>query len=146
MGNKKKQIEEIEEIETIIKSNLTEGRFASAFAKKVAIQIAEHYQSKLPEDSIVLPKEEFEYLKNNQMPLSPIVLSEKQYLELSHKAYFSSKEMAEKIFAELFYIASIHHSDVANILAWAKDKATELGVEIKEYRWIYECLYSNLGR
>ena len=35
---------QIEEIETIIKSNLTEGSFANAFAKKVAIQIAEYYQ------------------------------------------------------------------------------------------------------
>ena len=44
----------------------------------------------------------------------------------------SRKEMTEKIFAELFYIASIHHSDIANILAWAKDKVKQLGIEIKE--------------
>ena len=40
------------------------------------------------------------------------------------------KETAREIFAELFYIASIHHSDVANILAWAKDKAKSCGVEV----------------
>lgn len=50
--------EMIEEIETIIKSNLAEGSFANAFARKVAIQIVEHYQSKHPEDSVVLSREE----------------------------------------------------------------------------------------
>ena len=59
MGEKEKQIEEIE---TIIKSNLAEGSFANAFARKVAIQIVEHYQPKLPKDSVVLSKEEFEKL------------------------------------------------------------------------------------
>lgn len=37
---------------------------------------------------------------------------------------------AHEIFAELFYVASIHHSDVANILAWAKEKAKSCGVEV----------------
>ena len=37
---------------------------------------------------------------------------------------------AHEIFAELFYIASIHHSDVASILAWAKEKAKSCGVEV----------------
>lgn len=60
MKNKEKQVEDIE---TIIKSNLAEGSFASAFAKKVAIQIAEYYQSKLSENSMVLlSREEYEKL------------------------------------------------------------------------------------
>lgn len=54
MEDREKQIEEIE---TIIKSNLAEGSFASAFAKKVAIQIVEYYQSKFS-DSVVLSKED----------------------------------------------------------------------------------------
>lgn len=41
------------------------------------------------------------------------------------------KDTAKEIFAELFYIASIHHSDVANILAWAKAKAKQKGVEVE---------------
>ena len=45
MKDREKQIEEIE---TIIKSNLAEGSFANAFARKVAIQIVEHHQTKLP--------------------------------------------------------------------------------------------------
>lgn len=40
------------------------------------------------------------------------------------------KETAKEIFAELFYMASIHHSDVANILAWVKEKAKSCGVEV----------------
>lgn len=40
------------------------------------------------------------------------------------------KNTAKEIFAELFYMASIHHSDVSNILAWAKEKAKEKGVEV----------------
>ena len=41
------------------------------------------------------------------------------------------KETAKEIFAELFYIATIHHSDIANILAWAKEKAKSEGVEVE---------------
>lgn len=41
------------------------------------------------------------------------------------------KDTAKEIFAELFYMASIHHSDVANILAWAKEKAKSKGVEVE---------------
>ena len=41
------------------------------------------------------------------------------------------KDTAKEIFAELFYMASIHHSDVANILAWAKEKAKQKGVEVE---------------
>ena len=41
------------------------------------------------------------------------------------------KDAATEIFAELFYMASIHHSDVANILAWAKEKAKSKGVEVE---------------
>lgn len=43
----------------------------------------------------------------------------------------SVKDTAKEIFAELFYIASIHHSDIANILAWAKEKAKSCGVEVE---------------
>lgn len=38
------------------------------------------------------------------------------------------ENIAHEIFVELFYIASIHHSDVASILAWAKEKAKSCGV------------------
>ena len=41
------------------------------------------------------------------------------------------KNTATEIFAELFYMASIHHSDVANILSWAKEKAKSKGLEVE---------------
>lgn len=41
------------------------------------------------------------------------------------------KNKAHEIFAELFYVASMHHSDVANILAWAEEKAKSCGVEVE---------------
>ena len=58
-----KDKEMIEEIETIIKSNLAEGSFANAFARKVAIQIVEHYQPKLPEDTVANQKLFDEFVK-----------------------------------------------------------------------------------
>lgn len=45
--------------------------------------------------------------------------------------YRKESDTAKEIFTELFYIASIHHSDVANILAWAKEKAKSKGVEVE---------------
>lgn len=56
---------------------------------------------------------------------------EDRYKLLEEEFKQECKEIAERFFAELFYVASIHHSDVANILAWAKDKATKLGINIK---------------
>lgn len=76
---------QIEEIETIIKSNLAEGSFANAFARKVAIQIVEHYQPKLPEDSVVLSMEEWECLHTDYAKA------------LYNVRQNASKETAEKI-------------------------------------------------
>lgn len=42
------------------------------------------------------------------------------------------KETAEKLLSELYYIARFYYGDSANVLAWAKEKATKLGVIIKE--------------
>lgn len=61
MEDKEKQIKEIE---TIIKSNLAEGSYASVFARKVAIQIVEHCQLNPSEDSFVLTNDNAEELAN----------------------------------------------------------------------------------
>lgn len=70
--------------------------------------------------------------KNDQEgELHQVVIAEDRYKLLEEEFKQECKEIAERFFAELFYVASIHHSDVANILAWAKDKATKLGINIK---------------
>ena len=80
MKDKKNQIEEIE---TIIKSNLAEGSFANAFARKVAIQIVEHYQLKLPEDSVVQPTVQSYSTHDNDL----VVLSKPEKQKLLHEMY-----------------------------------------------------------
>ena len=71
----------------------------------------------LPEASIVLSIEEYQ----------------KDFSSQFNKGYkYGSKETAEKILSELYYIARLYYGDSANVLAWAKDKAKQLGVEIKE--------------
>lgn len=118
---------QIEEIETIIKSNLAEGSFANAFARKVAIQIVEHYQPKLPEDSVVLSREEYELLKND--------LDKGNYGEFesgfSQGYEKGSKETAEKIFSELLKEFDKRKS-CGNADVVVYELAKQFGVEIKE--------------
>lgn len=82
------QEKQVKEIETIIKSNLAEGSFANAFARKVAIQIVEHYQPKLPEGSVVLSREGYDELLSRET--RAFIKGEKQ----------GSKETAEKLLNE----------------------------------------------
>lgn len=95
----------IEEIETIIKSNLAEGSFANAFARKVAIQIVEQYQPKLSEDSVVLTREELAKERElNRKIDREFVISEfnVQIKESIKKAYNQArKETAREILQEL---------------------------------------------
>ena len=59
-------------------------------------------------------------------------IEDKVRIDCFHRGYEQGKrDTAKEIFAELFYIASTHHSDVANILAWAKEKAKSVGVEVE---------------
>jgi hypothetical protein len=97
MKDKEKQIEEIE---TIIKSNLAEGSYANAFARKVAIQISEHYQPKLPEDSVVLSREEF---NNLEQKIADLKISadfckqqEEKIVDLSYDKFELKQEISEK--------------------------------------------------
>lgn len=70
---------------------------------------------KIPEGSVVLDQEEWATMHND-------------YAKAMYNARYQT---AREIFVELFYIASIHHGDNANILAWAKDKAKRFGVEVE---------------
>ena len=132
--------------------------------KALADYLFEHYQPKLPKDSVVLSKEEYEKLKNQAniecdienireavFDITSCVIGYESAERLYKKCfpnnteqlikenrpsyndgYFDgSKETAEQIFSELFYIASIHHSDIANILTWAKEKVKQLDINIK---------------
>jgi hypothetical protein len=56
---------------------------------------------KIPENAVVLTREEYEKLKSNQMPLLPIVLTEKQYTDLKLEAVLARKETAEKFALKL---------------------------------------------
>lgn len=72
----------------------------------------------------------FEALKTGKLIVGGIceVLNEAKKTEIREQAV---KDTAKEILDELFYMASIHHSDVANILAWAKEKAKSKGVEVE---------------
>jgi hypothetical protein len=101
-------------------------------------------EEKLPKDSVVLSKEEYEKLKNNQMPLDPVVLTMKQYLDINHQAYFKSKETAEKIFSGIYkLLISIRKQDHEDSVPYYSENveefddklyelAKQFGVEIKE--------------
>lgn len=134
MKDKEKQIEDVE---TIIKSNLAEGSFANTFARKVAIQIVEHYQPKLPEDSVVLSREEYKNLKhyeNEMYRLQGVVdtltnegwdiLDEKE--EKIRKA--ERKETAEKIID----LIKTFCPDKKFVEVITRIIAERFGVEIKE--------------
>lgn len=76
----------------------------------------------LPENAVVITREEYdEFLRQNFT-----------IHELKDCVKLASKETAREIFAELFYIASIYHSDIANILAWAKNKVKQYDVDLGE--------------
>ena len=113
MKDREKQIEEVE---TIIKSNLAEGSFANAFARKVASQIVEHYQSKLPEDSVVLSADEFANLKK-------------------YAYEKGSKETAEQIINPLLDVEVIdgdYKQFFLDVCGKLEELADKHGVEIKE--------------
>ena len=139
----KDEEKQTKEIETIIKSNLAEGSFASAFAKKVAIQIAEHYQPKLPEDSVVLSREEWEKLLKIKEEAS---IKEINYFSNLHKLQkeleqiekerdsaidncdIKSRETAEKIYYGIAW--RYYDKEMLDILR--EYLAKEFNVEIKE--------------
>lgn len=118
---------QIEEIETIIKSNLAEGSFANAFARKVAIQIVEHYQPKLPEDSVVLSKEEYDEIKIYK---SYIPEMKKAFDKVRNAAI---KETAEKILKPLYDACKDDsYGQMVVDFAILENLAKQFGVEIKE--------------
>ena len=158
MEDNEKQIEEMVRIinKVITNSCPDFNGYRIPESKSLAEELLKYYQQKLPKDSVVdTPTIQCETYSQNDI----VVLSGKEYQEYQKFKSFMEyndwksvdeiettldkcqeilyemlqqerKETAEKIFAELFYIASIHHSDIANILAWAKDKAKQLDVKI----------------
>ena len=103
--------------------------------QRLLIKYFRLYGYKLPDEVVELVACDFyenniRKLQEDSMVLSGLELADyKHYKEYTKSLAMMEKETAKKIFAELFYIASIHHSDVANILAWAKDKAKQFEVK-----------------
>lgn len=72
------------------------------------------------EGKVVLSIEELEDMVNAKMKC------------INDMAIITQKKTAESLLSELYYIARFYYGDSANVLAWAKEKAEKLGVEIKE--------------
>ena len=103
---------QVKEIETIVKSNLAEGSFASVFARKVATQIVEHYQLVDKDNVTLFSKEELEEKYELSASFMALV-RENERLKLKIDClretatwYYNnikntSKEMIEKFFKEI---------------------------------------------
>ena len=129
---------QIREIETIIKSNLAEGSFANAFAKKVAIQIVEYYQPKLPEDRVVLSKEDYQLwnvLKKTWASDDKEVSAEDMLETLKNTKELGSKETAKKLIEDMSYTIKQNQ----NIVIRDFDGLC-VGNKIIECYYINECL------
>lgn len=116
-------------INTIEKFGLT----GMELCRMVAKELVKHYQPKLPEDAVVLTKEEFERLKGIEE------LLDKGYFTTENRKaiYQARKEMAREIFAKLRSMGKINTEfdwndylkiDIDDFYKLEK----EYGVEVKE--------------
>lgn len=88
---------------------------------------------KLPKDKVVLSREAWE----EKLEASKRVIDLSHEITKTHREAIQEakdqarKETAEKLLSELYYIARFYYGDSANVLAWAKDKAKQIGVEVE---------------
>lgn len=88
-----------------------------------------YFQPKIPEDSVVLSKEEWASLQGKAWAST---FKEAEILQLKEELKQARQETAGALLSELYYIVRFYYGNSANVLAWAREKATKLGVEIKE--------------
>ena len=132
-----KDKEMIEEMAKLIDDRLIEangylGSMNRGEGYWIAQKLIEHYQPKLPKDSVVLSGEEYELYEvvKKGYPNDMTCLVEK-FTEISHNSYTrGSKETAEKILNKVYWLVA--QKDVINVLTRIKEIATREGVEIKE--------------
>lgn len=141
--------EQIEQMAKVIHDRLAEARceFGSMNISEsylIAQKLVEHYQPKLPEDSVVLSRDNYNRLKRDSELYEA---RHEEKLKFFEKVYNqASKETAEKIFndiiqaleerkdkVEAFYgVAESVGADIA--IRTVKELAKQFGVEIKEYK------------
>lgn len=128
MKYKEKQIEEMAKVidDRLIEARSWLGSMNRGEGYWIAQKLVEHYQPKLPEDSVVLSREEYEKLKT----LEEGHITCEDMLEFVEKA---RKETADKIFNDIFKLEV--YDDGWN-KTYYKDHieklAKQFGVEIKE--------------
>lgn len=140
---REKQIEKMAKLieDRLIEANNYLGSMNKGEGYWIAQKLVEHYQPKLPEDSVVLSREEYELydVVKKGYPNDMTCLVEK-FTEISHNSYTKgSKETAEKysdklvaIIQHLFDIGQIDFKAKIEFLKENEKIAKQFGVEIKE--------------
>ena len=141
--NKQEQIEEMAKIidDRLIEANLWLGSMNKGKGYWIAEKLIEHYQPKLPEDSVVLSREEYERLKrveNEKDRLYEIKLDlENQLIEKGWTDYEGAdeiekrarKEAVEKIYTKIKDSFLINSKNCYKLKLWIKE---QFGVDIYE--------------
>ena len=122
-NNKQEQIEEMAKMidNRLIEANCWLGTMYKGIGRWIAQTLVEHYQPKLPKDSVVLSKEEYERITKE-------FVTEQRATEIA-KEYFEKtrKETAEK-FLQLAYDRCLEKSFIKKV----EELAKQFSVEIKE--------------
>ena len=118
----RKEIEEMAKDIDVIYSTDFKGDYESGIRDIAKALIKMNYQ-KVDKNKVVLSREELNMLIDNIEKSSEIKAEELEKVR---------KETAAALLSELYYIVRFYYGNSANVLAWAREKATKLGVEIKE--------------
>lgn len=132
-NNKQEQIEEMAKMidNRLIEANCWLGTMYKGIGRWIAQTLVEHYQPKLPEDSVVLSREEYERITKE-------LVTEQRAMEIA-KEYFEKmrKETAEKILNDLVkncqYTFSIDGKPIVELDGdFVLNAAKSYGIKIKE--------------
>lgn len=122
------QIEEMAKLidDRLIEANLWLGSMNKGKGYWIAEKLVEHYQPKLPEDSVVLSKEEYEVLKIKE--------EEKHWFETCMTVWknakiYSSEETAKKIYTKIKDSFLMDSENRYKLKLWLKE---QFGVDIYE--------------
>lgn len=94
-----KELKELAKIIRTILEDRTDIKYIPDLDFPIAKEVLKHYQPKLPEDSVVLTKEEYEQLK--QTIISQLEESTKLCTHLTQKIIDTRKETAREILKEI---------------------------------------------
>jgi len=148
MKKKEEQIAELMKDKEFVKLVKLIENTQPFYVETIALRVYDKYQPRLSKDSIVISRKDYERLNMkyisaleklerlsedaNQIKSTALEGLYMSHSDIENIAVQSSKKTAASLLSELYYIARLYYGDSANILSWAKDKATKLGVEIKE--------------